>query len=154
MIIRMNEDGEVMVSIVLNQHPLDSEKSTCIKQSVSEWFKKNITENVVSLYFQVHGEKWVVNNLLYKLGLVSLSFLNHSKYYFKYSVLKKNSINLFCVFLAETINVYEYCNEYKFTKANKLKNLFEFKTLTLTGHWLIVSEPRLKPNCCGDKNIL
>lgn len=57
MIIRMNEDGEVMVSIVLNQHPLDSEKLTCIKQSVSEWFKKNITENVVSLYFQVHGEK-------------------------------------------------------------------------------------------------
>lgn len=57
MIIRMNEDGEVMVSIVLNQHQQDSEKLTCIKQSVSEWFKKNITENVVSLYFQVHGEK-------------------------------------------------------------------------------------------------
>lgn len=57
MIIRMNESGEVMVSIVLNQHPPDSEKLNYIKQSVSEWFKKNITENVVSLYFQVHGEK-------------------------------------------------------------------------------------------------
>jgi len=53
----MNEDGEVMVSIVLNQHSSDSEKFPYIKQSISEWFKGNVTEKVVSLYFQVHGEK-------------------------------------------------------------------------------------------------
>lgn len=57
MIIRINEDGEVMVSIVLNQNPSDSEKLSYIKRSISEWFKENITENVVSLYFQIHGEK-------------------------------------------------------------------------------------------------
>lgn len=57
MIIRMNEDGEVMVSIVINQHQLDTEKLSSIKSSISEWFKNNKTENVVSLYFQVHGEK-------------------------------------------------------------------------------------------------
>lgn len=57
MIIRINEEGEVMVSIVLNQNLSDSEKLSTIKQSISEWFKENITENVVSLYFQVHGEK-------------------------------------------------------------------------------------------------
>lgn len=57
MIIRMNEDGEVMVSIVINQHQSDVEKLSSIKSSISEWFKNNITENVVSLYFQVYGEK-------------------------------------------------------------------------------------------------
>lgn len=57
MIIRMNEDGEVMVSIVVNQNILDLDKLSGIKRSVSEWFKDNITENVVSLYFQIHGEK-------------------------------------------------------------------------------------------------
>ncbi|XP_060865792.1 tRNA (uracil-5-)-methyltransferase homolog B-like isoform X1 [Metopolophium dirhodum] len=57
MIIRMNEDGEVMVSIVINQHLLDTEQLSNIKCSISEWSKNNITENVVSLYFQVHGEK-------------------------------------------------------------------------------------------------
>lgn len=57
MIIRMNEDGEVMVSIVINQHLLDTEQLSDIKSSISEWSKKNVTENVVSLYFQVHGEK-------------------------------------------------------------------------------------------------
>lgn len=57
MIIRMNESGEVMVSIVINQHQLDSEQLTNIKHSISDWFKNNVTENVVSLYFQVHGEK-------------------------------------------------------------------------------------------------
>jgi len=57
MIIRMNEVGEVMVSIVINQHLLDTEQLSNIKSSISEWSKKNITENVVSLYFQVHGEK-------------------------------------------------------------------------------------------------
>lgn len=57
MIIRMNEDGEVMVSIVINQQLLDLEKLTVIKRSISDWFRNNITENVVSLYFQVHGEK-------------------------------------------------------------------------------------------------
>jgi len=53
----MNEDGEVMVSIVINQHLLDTEQLSNIKCSISEWSKKDITENVVSLYFQVHGEK-------------------------------------------------------------------------------------------------
>jgi len=57
MIIRMNEDGEVMVSIVINQHLLDTEQLSDIKCSILEWSKKNVTENVVSLYFQVHGEK-------------------------------------------------------------------------------------------------
>lgn len=57
MIVRMNEVGEVMVSIVINQHLLDFERLSNIKCSVSEWFKENITENVVSLYFQVHREK-------------------------------------------------------------------------------------------------
>lgn len=57
MIIRMNEEGEVMVSIVINQHLLDFERLSNIKCSVSEWFKENITENVVSLYFQAHREK-------------------------------------------------------------------------------------------------
>jgi len=55
----MNEDGEVMVSIVINQHLLDTEQLSDIKSSISEWSKNNVTENVVSLYFQVHGEKWV-----------------------------------------------------------------------------------------------
>lgn len=55
----MNEDGEVMVSLVINQHQSDIEKLSNIKCSISEWFKNNVTENVVSLYFQVHGEKWV-----------------------------------------------------------------------------------------------
>jgi len=57
MIIRMNEDGEVMVSIVINQHLLDNDQLSNIKCSISEWSKKTITENVVSLYFQIHGEK-------------------------------------------------------------------------------------------------
>lgn len=57
MIIRMNENGEVMVSIVINQHLSDFEKLSGIKCSISEWFRDNITENVVSLYFQIHGEK-------------------------------------------------------------------------------------------------
>lgn len=57
MIIRINEDGEVMVSIVVNQLTLNFEKLPDIKCSISKWFKENITENVVSLYFQVHGEK-------------------------------------------------------------------------------------------------
>ncbi|XP_025410379.1 tRNA (uracil(54)-C(5))-methyltransferase homolog isoform X1 [Sipha flava] len=57
MIIRMNEAGEVMVSIVVNQLVLDFEKLPSIKCSISKWFKENITENVVSLYFQVYGEK-------------------------------------------------------------------------------------------------
>jgi len=57
MIIRMNEDGEVMVSIILNQHSLEFEKLANIKCSICEWLRNNITENVVSLYFQVHGEK-------------------------------------------------------------------------------------------------
>lgn len=57
MIIRMNEEGEVMVSIVLNQHSSDPQKWSYIKQSISEWFKGNVTEKVVSLYFQVHGVK-------------------------------------------------------------------------------------------------
>lgn len=57
MIIRMNEGGEVMVSIVINQHQSDFEKLSGIKFSISEWFRNNIIENVVSLYFQVHGEK-------------------------------------------------------------------------------------------------
>lgn len=60
MIIRMNEDGEVMVSIVVNQFVTDTDKLSDIKRSISEWFKNNTTENVVSLYFQVHGEKWVL----------------------------------------------------------------------------------------------
>lgn len=57
MIIRMNEVGEVMVSIVINQLVLDFEKLPIIKCSITKWFKENITENVVSLYFQVYGEK-------------------------------------------------------------------------------------------------
>lgn len=57
MIIRINEDGEVMVSIVVNHHVINFEKLSIIKESISKWFKENITENVVSLYFQVHGEK-------------------------------------------------------------------------------------------------
>lgn len=55
----MNEVGEVMVSIVVNQVVLDFEKLPNIKCSISKWFKENINENVVSLYFQVYGEKWV-----------------------------------------------------------------------------------------------
>lgn len=64
MIIRMNEDGEVMVSIVINQQLLDLEKLAVIKRSISDWFRNNITENVVSLYFQVHGEKAALSDCI------------------------------------------------------------------------------------------
>jgi len=57
MIVRMNEDGEVMVSIVVNQQPLGSDKLTAVKRSISDWVRDSVTENVVSLYFQVHGDK-------------------------------------------------------------------------------------------------
>ncbi|XP_050420120.1 tRNA (uracil-5-)-methyltransferase homolog B-like isoform X2 [Adelges cooleyi] len=61
MIIRMNELGEVMVSIVICQHVVSNEKLAEIKLSISKWLKEDVTENVISLYFQVYGEKALVD---------------------------------------------------------------------------------------------
>ncbi|XP_050519834.1 tRNA (uracil-5-)-methyltransferase homolog B-like isoform X2 [Daktulosphaira vitifoliae] len=118
MMIRMNEHGEVMLSIILNQHNFSDLKLMKIKSSILKWFTEAITENVVSLYFQIYSDKfsaacvdkpfegellWGQKFLIEKLLDLSLEISPAT--YFRLSSLGAEEL---CKVVADLANVDEY----------------------------------------------
>lgn len=58
LIIRINRKGEIMVTVSTNPNKkqLSDEKMENLKKEVRKCFRST-PENVVSLYFQIHGDK-------------------------------------------------------------------------------------------------